>query len=127
MTKLGEVLDPVADRVGIIAVLVTMAVLEIVPWWVPAIAAAVDVTVAAGAGRLAAAGRIRVSRIGKIRTAALFTGITGLTAASTLGSTPPLLGAASTALVGVGVLLHAVAAWGYLRQAHRARADRRER
>jgi cardiolipin synthase len=33
-TKLGEVLDPVADRLYILAVVVGLAFREIIPWWV---------------------------------------------------------------------------------------------
>ncbi|MGN6779887.1 MAG: CDP-alcohol phosphatidyltransferase family protein [Marmoricola sp.] len=36
-SRLGEVLDPVADRLYILAVVVGLALREIVPWWVAAI------------------------------------------------------------------------------------------
>ncbi len=41
-SKLGEILDPVADRLYILAVVVGLAVRDIVPWWVALILPARD-------------------------------------------------------------------------------------
>jgi cardiolipin synthase (CMP-forming) len=41
-SKLGEILDPVADRLYILAVVVGLAVRDIVPWWVAVILPARD-------------------------------------------------------------------------------------
>ena len=37
MSKLGEILDPVADRLYILAVVLGLALREIIPWWVAVI------------------------------------------------------------------------------------------
>lgn len=134
VSRLGEVLDPVADRLGIVAVALTMAVVGLLPWWVLGVVAAVDVAVAVAVGRRALRGTVRVSTLGKVRTAALFVGLVGLAAASSLGgaAASSLVGAGatlelvSTAVVVAGTVLHAVAGCGYLRQARarpRARGD----
>src|SRR5829696_1647782 len=36
-SRLGEILDPVADRLYILAVVIGLAVREIIPWWVAVI------------------------------------------------------------------------------------------
>jgi cardiolipin synthase (CMP-forming) len=42
MSKLGEILDPVADRLYILAVVVGLAMRDIIPWWVALILPARD-------------------------------------------------------------------------------------
>lgn len=126
VSRLGEVLDPVADRLGIAAVALTMAVVGLLPWWVLGVVAVVDVAVAVAAGRPALRGTVRVSTLGKVRTAALFAGLVGLAAASSLGGAAAPLERVSTVVVVAGTVLHVVAGWGYLRQARarpRAQGD----
>ncbi len=41
-SKLGEILDPVADRLYILAVVIGLAFREIIPWWVAIILPARD-------------------------------------------------------------------------------------
>ena len=43
MSKLGEILDPVADRLYILAVVVGLAFRDIIPWWVAVILPARDI------------------------------------------------------------------------------------
>ena len=47
MSRLGELLDPLADRLYILATLVVLAVRDIVPWWVVAILIARDLVLTA--------------------------------------------------------------------------------
>ena len=43
MSKLGQVLDPVADRLFVVCTIAVLAVREIVPWWLVAVLVARDV------------------------------------------------------------------------------------
>ena len=58
-SRLGQVLDPAADRLYIAATIVALAVRGIIPWWLVAVLALREITVGCGAGRAAAAGRVR--------------------------------------------------------------------
>ena len=46
-SRLGELLDPLVDRIFMVAVPVTMALAGVVPWWVVAILIGRDVVLAA--------------------------------------------------------------------------------
>jgi len=43
MSKLGQVLDPIADRLFVVCTIAVLAVREIVPWWMVAVLVARDV------------------------------------------------------------------------------------
>ena len=58
-SRLGEVLDPAADRLYIAATIIALAVREIIPWWLVAILALRELTVGDRPGRAATAGRVR--------------------------------------------------------------------
>lgn len=45
-SRLGQMLDPIADRLYILAVLIGLALRDIVPWWLVAIVVARDVMIA---------------------------------------------------------------------------------
>lgn len=45
-SRLGQVLDPMADRLYILATLIGLAIREIVPWWLVALLAARDIVMA---------------------------------------------------------------------------------
>lgn len=45
-SRLGQMLDPIADRLYIVAVLIGLALREIIPWWLVAIVVARDVMIA---------------------------------------------------------------------------------
>ena len=74
-SRLGEVMDPIADRVGIIGVTLALAIGGAVDWWILIVIFAVDVATVVLAGRAARDGTIHVSWIGKVRTALLLTAI----------------------------------------------------
>ncbi len=48
-SELGRVLDPLADKVLLIAVFITAAWLDIAPWWLAAVAIARDLVIGFGA------------------------------------------------------------------------------
>ncbi|WP_040161472.1 CDP-alcohol phosphatidyltransferase family protein [Nigerium massiliense] len=111
VSRFGEVLDPIADRVGIVAVLLCLAIQGLVSWWAFAVIAGVDVLTAVFAGRAAAGGQLRVNWLGKIRTAILFVALVLLVLASTwLPNVLPL----GQALLWLGVALHVVAGLTYI-------------
>jgi cardiolipin synthase len=49
MSELGKILDPLADKILLVSVFITLAVLDIVPVWLAATAVLRDVTITAGA------------------------------------------------------------------------------
>ncbi len=73
-TRLGEALDPAADRLYIAATLVALAVRAIIPWWLVALLAVRELTVAGALGllrRRLGFGTLQVSFVGKTATLCL--------------------------------------------------------
>jgi cardiolipin synthase (CMP-forming) len=73
-SRLGQLLDPAADRLYIVAMLVALAVRGVIPWWLVGVLAAREVAVALAllALRRGGWGALQVSFVGKAATAALF-------------------------------------------------------
>lgn len=74
VTRLGQLLDPAADRLFIFATLIGLAVRGIVPWWLVAVIVARDLMLVVLGVILASHGfgPIPVHRLGKLATAELF-------------------------------------------------------
>ena len=72
-SRLGQLLDPVADRLYIVATVVALAVRGIIPWWLVAALAAREVMLAAMLALLRRRGwgALQVSFVGKAATACL--------------------------------------------------------
>lgn len=70
MTKLGQLLDPAADRLFIFAALVGLAIRDVLPWWLVALVVARDVVILAIGLVLARHGwgAIPVTDVGKLAT-----------------------------------------------------------
>ncbi|MCH1882569.1 CDP-alcohol phosphatidyltransferase family protein [Agrococcus sp. ARC_14] len=117
-SRLGEVLDPIADRVGIIGVTLALAIGGAVDWWILVVIAAVDVATVVFAGREARDGSIHVSWVGKVRTALLLTAIVVLLLGHTVLSWATPVGL-TLMLLGIG--LHVIAGVDYILQARRQR------
>lgn len=49
MSALGKILDPLADKILLVSVFITLAVIDVVPVWLAATAVLRDVTITAGA------------------------------------------------------------------------------
>lgn len=113
-SRTGQVLDPIADRLGIGAVVVCLAVARHLSWWAVGIVLVTDLVTALLAGRAAAEGRISVHLLGKARTAVMFGGIAVLVAALAFAPTLAIVG---TVLVWAGVVLHVIAGPTYIRAA----------
>lgn len=117
-SRVGEVLDPVADRIGIIGVTLALALGGTVEWWILGVIAAVDVATVVFAGKAARAGSIHVSWVGKARTALLLTAIVVLLLGDTVLTWATPVGM-TLLLLGVG--LHVVAGIDYIVQARHPR------
>jgi cardiolipin synthase (CMP-forming) len=73
-SRLGEVLDPAADRLYIAATLIALAIRSIIPWWLVAVLAVRELLVGAalaGLRRRTGFGALRVSFVGKTATLCL--------------------------------------------------------
>jgi cardiolipin synthase len=77
VSVLGKLLDPLADRVVIIAVLVAYSIKGTVPWWLSSVIVVRDVIIMVAFAVFEKRGlpRLPVNRTGKRATAALFTGM----------------------------------------------------
>lgn len=132
VSKLGQILDPIADRLLIICSILALAVCSVVPWWMLVLVALRDVMM--GVLTLVLAqhdyGPLPVHFIGKTGTAVLFISIIGLMVADIRRSFVPLdilhYGAIACAIWGIG--LYWLAGVIYLRQGvSLIRADRAAR
>ncbi len=73
-SRLGQVLDPAADRLYIAATVVALAVRAIIPWWLVAVLALRELTVGVALAvlrRRAGFGTLQVSLVGKAATLCL--------------------------------------------------------
>ena len=75
-SRLGELLDPLVDRIFMVAVPVTMALAGVVPWWVVAILIGRDVVLAATLPVVRSRGitALAVTYVGKAATFSLMSG-----------------------------------------------------
>lgn len=104
VTRLGQLLDPAADRLYIFAALIGLAAREFVPWWIVAVIVGRDVLLVVLHIVLAnfGYGPLPVHQLGKVATFALFTGLPVL-----------MLGAAFPAVEAVSApIAWAVTLWG---------------
>ncbi|MGO1174528.1 MAG: CDP-alcohol phosphatidyltransferase family protein [Actinomycetaceae bacterium] len=113
-SRTGEILDPLADRIGISLVVISLGVAGALSWVPVAIIVLVDVLVLLLAGRAAQQGRMRVTYVGKVRTALLFLAICAIV----LGiSVWPEIHGPGRVLLWVGAALHIYSATLYIRAA----------
>ena len=77
VTRLGQILDPAADRLYIFAALVGLAANDLVPWWIVVVIVARDVFLLVLGVVLAnhGYGPLPVHQLGKVATFALFFGV----------------------------------------------------
>ncbi len=72
-SRLGEILDPVVDRLMLSSVAAVLAIRGLLPFWVVAVLIGRDVL--ALVGTLVFRGKIRVNKVGKTATAVLMTSV----------------------------------------------------
>ena len=121
ITRLGQILDPLVDRLTIAATLIGLAVREIIPWWLVALLAARELVLLALVPALRRRGLVAlpVHYLGKAATFALYWGFPLVLVGA--GSEPwmQVLGALGWAFVIWGTALYWYAALLYLEQARR--------
>lgn len=118
-SRTGAIIDPIADRLGLAAIVLTLAIADLLPWSALALIVVVDVAMAVLATSAALGGRISVSWLGKIRTFVLMTAVFLLVAAAAWA---PSLVPAAQALVWIGAALHTASGLDYIVRARRAPA-----
>ena len=118
-TRLGELLDPAADRLFIVVTLVALTVRDIVPLWLVIAIVGRDVLLAMVLAVLAAAhiGPLPVHFVGKAGTFALLYAFPLLLVAQWSGPLPEAAGILGWAFAWWGIGLYWLAAAVYLRQA----------
>lgn len=113
-SALGRILDPLADRIALIAVAVTMVIAQIAPWWLLAVLMVPD-AILAGTSLLFFRWHpdLPVSIIGKLRTAALLIGTPLLLLARAVDVEPNPLTIIAWTFLTLGVMGHLIAAYNY--------------
>src|SRR5437879_2453939 len=129
VSVLGKLLDPLADRVVIIAVLVAYSIKGTVPWWLSSVIVARDVIIMVAFAVFEKRGlpRLAVNRTGKRATAALFAGMGAISVSvvmkvSGVAGLKSDAGAVRTAgliLLGAGAVLYWAAGFLYAREIRR--------
>lgn len=119
-SRVGAIIDPIADRLGLIGIVLALALAQVLPWAALVIVFVVDLAVLIGATGAARRGEIAVSGIGKARTALLMSAVFALAAAS---AWLPAWAPVGLVLLWIGVALHVVAGAGYLIGARRGPRD----
>jgi cardiolipin synthase len=129
VSVLGKLLDPLADRIVIVAVLVAYGIKGTVPWWLSSVIVARDVIIVVAFAVFEKRGlpRLPVNRTGKRATAALFTGM-GTISVSVVMKVSGVAGLKSAAdavriaglvLLGAGAVLYWAAGFLYAREIRR--------
>lgn len=118
-SRTGQIMDPIADRLGLVAIVLTLALADLLPWAALAVIVVVDAAMALLATRAALGGRISVSWLGKIRTFVLMASVFLLVA---VAAWAPSLVPVAQALVWVGAVLHVGSGVDYIVRARRAPA-----
>lgn len=119
VTELGKLLDPLADRVMIVALTIALVARDILPLWLALVLIVRDVLILAAFPALEKRGvaRIRVNFVGKCATAALLTGLSWLAWSETTFIGARFGDEIGMPLVILGAILYWVAAGTYAGQA----------
>ena len=118
-SRTGAIIDPIADRIGLAAIVLSLALADLLPWTALGLIVVLDVAMVVLATGAALGGRISVSWLGKIRTFVLMAAVFLLVAAAAWW---PSLIPAAQALIWAGVVLHVVSGIDYILRARRAPA-----
>ncbi len=121
VTELGKLLDPLADRVFIVALTIALIASGAMPWWLAAVIVGRDVVVLSAFPFLERAGvpRISVNFVGKSATAALLFGLTCLALSEAWPdvSWSDVVGGVGLVFIGLGAALYWAATLMYAREA----------
>ncbi|MCI0156067.1 CDP-alcohol phosphatidyltransferase family protein [Leifsonia shinshuensis] len=114
VSRLGQCLDPLFDRVGVIVIVVSCAAFGLVPWWFAGVLVTPELVLGCLVLIRPQAGRIlRPTRIGKLRTALLLTGFPLLILAAPPALDSPPLTVTAGVLLALGAAGHLVAGAQY--------------
>ena len=115
ISTVGQWLDPLADRLSLVVVAVTLVATGIAPWWLVFGLIVPDCILAAAAlVMFRGSPELEVTALGKIRTALLLAGTPVLLLAQVPGLAEAPLTVAATVLLALGCLGHVGAAGDYL-------------
>jgi cardiolipin synthase len=126
VSELGKLLDPIADRVFIAALVVALIATDVLPLWVALVIIGRDVLIL-GLYPIVHRGslkKIRVNFVGKCATAALLVGLTGLAITETSLSWGDDFDIPGRVMVGVGAVLYWVSGAMYAREALTLKEDK---
>lgn len=114
VTRLGAIIDPLADRAGEMSIYAVLLAVGLLPWWAPVVIVGVDLAMfAIVALRLRTLHQVAVTWVGKIRTTALMASLPLLTLSQSPLVPGPTLYSAGLVLLVVGCALHIVAGTQY--------------
>ena len=118
-SELGRLLDPLADRIFIVALALALVAVGALPWWLTAAIVARDVVLLIlwPLFERRGVGRIRVNFVGKTATASLLFGLTWLALSETDFGWASFSDEIGTAFVVGGAVLYYVSAGMYARDA----------
>lgn len=119
VTELGKLLDPLADRIFIAALVIALVVRETMPWWVALAVLGRDLLVLSLFPYLERRkiARIAVNRVGKTATAFLFAGLTMLAVSETTLAGSDALSGPGLGFTLLGATLYWAAGYLYAREA----------
>ncbi len=116
LSNLGRIMDPIADRISLIAVAFTLVIAGALPWWYLVALLAPDlVLLSASLFYFRSHPDLPVSRIGKARTGLLLVGTPLLVLSKFPGFASEALTAAAWAFLAAGLVAHWVAGYTYFR------------
>ena len=119
-SELGRLLDPLADRIFIVALALALVSVGALPWWLTAVIVARDVVLLSlwPLFERRGVGRIQVNFTGKTATASLLFGLTWLALSETDFVWATFSAVVGTVFVAVGAVLYYVSAGMYARDAY---------
>jgi cardiolipin synthase (CMP-forming) len=119
VTELGKLLDPLADRVFIVALALALVARRALPWWLAAIVVGRDLLVLSLFPVLERrkVQRIQVNFVGKVATAALLAGLTLLALSETSFPGAAVGDEIGIVVVSIGAALYWAAAYLYGKEA----------
>ncbi|MFZ7087602.1 CDP-alcohol phosphatidyltransferase family protein [Curtobacterium sp. RRHDQ10] len=127
-SALGKMLDPLADRTSIVAIVLSLVLVGLLPWWVVAVVLLVDlVMLAVSSALFHGSADLDVTWTGKIRSALLFVGLPVLLFSSVqaVQDSAPWVRVVALVFVYAGTVGHVVAGFQYVlgmvRKARRVR------
>ena len=115
-SKLGKALDPVADRLAIIAIVLSLVLTGLLPWWVVVVVVLVDLVLVVLSSVLFHGNPdLDVTWTGKIRSALLFVGLPMLlfSAIQTIEDNAPWVRVVALVFVYLGTVGHVIAGVQY--------------